>query len=145
MKSFDVFPITVTNRWQITRLTHTSNRWNGVSITHSFSHLPFARQWVSSFDHHLQYPIDLLNFNSAGYGNIAPSNTIGRMFMIFYALIGIPVNGFLFAYLGDFFGKAVSFLGVNHEQSTQFQCINNYVLLKSVLCSLMSDSPKVVC
>lgn len=29
------------------------------------------------------------------------------MFMIFYALIGIPVNGFLFAYLGDFFGKAV--------------------------------------
>lgn len=29
------------------------------------------------------------------------------MFMIFYALIGIPVNGFLFAYLGDFFGKTV--------------------------------------
>lgn len=29
------------------------------------------------------------------------------MFMIFYALIGIPVNGFLFAYLGDFFGKVV--------------------------------------
>lgn len=28
--------------------------------------------------------------------------------MIFYALIGIPVNGFLFAYLGDFFGKVVS-------------------------------------
>lgn len=28
--------------------------------------------------------------------------------MIFYALIGIPVNGFLFAYLGEFFGKAVS-------------------------------------
>lgn len=46
----------------------------------------------------------------AGYGNIAPSNTIGRMFMIFYALIGIPVNGFLFAYLGDFFGKAVRYI-----------------------------------
>lgn len=27
--------------------------------------------------------------------------------MIFYALIGIPMNGFLFAYLGDFFGKVV--------------------------------------
>lgn len=40
-----------------------------------------------------------------GYGNISPSNTTGRIFMIFYALIGIPVNGFLFAYLGDFFGK----------------------------------------
>lgn len=49
----------------------------------------------------------ILQKQSAGYGNIAPSNTIGRMFVIFYALIGIPVNGFLFAYLGDFFGKAV--------------------------------------
>ena len=28
--------------------------------------------------------------------------------MILYALLGIPVNGFLFAYLGEFFGKAVS-------------------------------------
>lgn len=45
---------------------------------------------------------------TVGYGNISPSSTTGRMFMIFYALIGIPVNGFLFAYLGDFFGKVVS-------------------------------------
>lgn len=27
--------------------------------------------------------------------------------MIVYALVGIPMNGFLFAYLGDFFGKVV--------------------------------------
>lgn len=47
-------------------------------------------------------------FFTVGYGNISPSSTTGRMFMIFYALIGIPVNGFLFAYLGDFFGKVVS-------------------------------------
>lgn len=49
-----------------------------------------------------------LFFSFQGYGNISPSNTTGQMFMIFYALIGIPVNGFLFAYLGDFFGKVVN-------------------------------------
>lgn len=27
--------------------------------------------------------------------------------MIFYALIGLPVNGFFFAYLGDLYGKTV--------------------------------------
>ncbi|XP_055295256.1 open rectifier potassium channel protein 1 isoform X2 [Sitodiplosis mosellana] len=43
--------------------------------------------------------------STVGYGNISPSTITGRMFMIFYALIGIPMNGFLFAYLGDFFGK----------------------------------------
>lgn len=52
-----------------------------------------------------------------GYGNISPNNTFGRIFMIFYALVGIPVNGILFAYLGDFFGKTVSitfYLHKNH-------------------------------
>ncbi|XP_055610133.1 open rectifier potassium channel protein 1 isoform X2 [Uranotaenia lowii] len=39
------------------------------------------------------------------YGNISPNNTFGRIFMIFYALIGLPVNGFFFAYLGDLYSK----------------------------------------
>ncbi|XP_031638727.1 open rectifier potassium channel protein 1 [Contarinia nasturtii] len=43
--------------------------------------------------------------STVGYGNISPSTTMSRMFMILYGLIGIPMNGFLFAYLGDFFGK----------------------------------------
>lgn len=42
-----------------------------------------------------------------GYGNIAPTHTFGQYFMIVYALIGIPVNGILYAYLGEFFGKTV--------------------------------------
>nr|XP_029721873.1 open rectifier potassium channel protein 1-like [Aedes albopictus] len=43
--------------------------------------------------------------STIGYGNISPNNTFGRIFMIFYALIGLPVNGFFFAYLGDLYGK----------------------------------------
>lgn len=34
------------------------------------------------------------------------------MFMILYALIGIPVNGILFAYLGEFFGSTVIFVAL---------------------------------
>jgi hypothetical protein len=44
-----------------------------------------------------------------GYGNISPHSDFGRIFMIFYAIIGLPVNAILFAYLGDFFGKTVNF------------------------------------
>lgn len=42
-----------------------------------------------------------------GYGNLAPTTMFGRIFMIFYALVGIPINGFIMIALGDFFGKSV--------------------------------------
>lgn len=48
----------------------------------------------------------------AGYGNIAPTTTFSRYFMIVYALIGMPVNGILFAYLGDYFGSKVYQCGI---------------------------------
>uniref|UniRef100_A0A182QZ56 Potassium channel domain-containing protein n=1 Tax=Anopheles farauti TaxID=69004 RepID=A0A182QZ56_9DIPT len=43
--------------------------------------------------------------STVGYGNISPHNTFGRIFMIFYALIGLPVNGFFFAYVGEFWAR----------------------------------------
>lgn len=43
----------------------------------------------------------------AGYGNITPSGTLGRYFMIGYALIGMPVNMILYTYLGEYFGSNV--------------------------------------
>lgn len=49
-----------------------------------------------------------LIFSITGYGNIAPTETFGRYFMIAYALIGMPVNGILYAYLGEYFGSRVS-------------------------------------
>ena len=39
-----------------------------------------------------------------GYGNLAPTNMFGRILMIFYGLIGIPMNGILLTQLGEFFG-----------------------------------------
>lgn len=83
---------------------------------HFSSHLPFVRQLVSDLR---QLNLIRRNFTiffslNIGYGNISPSTTTGRMFMIFYALIGIPMNGFLFAYLGDFFAKVVKFYFIKH-------------------------------
>ncbi|XP_046801514.1 open rectifier potassium channel protein 1 [Lucilia cuprina] len=43
--------------------------------------------------------------STVGYGNIAPTTTLGRMIMIVYSVIGIPVNGILFAGLGEYFGN----------------------------------------
>lgn len=38
-----------------------------------------------------------------GYGNLAPTNTLSRILMIFYGLVGIPMNGILLSNLGEFF------------------------------------------
>ncbi|XP_063986413.1 open rectifier potassium channel protein 1 [Diachasmimorpha longicaudata] len=41
--------------------------------------------------------------STIGYGNLAPTNSLSRILMIFYGLIGIPMNGILLAHLGEFF------------------------------------------
>ncbi|XP_015125527.1 open rectifier potassium channel protein 1 [Diachasma alloeum] len=41
--------------------------------------------------------------STIGYGNLAPTNSLSRILMIFYGLIGIPMNGILLAQLGEFF------------------------------------------
>lgn len=65
----------------------------------------------------------------SGFGNISPHTEGGRIFCIIYALLGIPLFGFLLAGVGDqlgtIFGKGiarvekmivVSALSVNHLQ-----------------------------
>lgn len=50
--------------------------------------------------------------------------------MIFYALIGLPVNGFFFAYLGDLYSKTVRAIMIdfiaNYLKPFQFQYIRLY-------------------
>lgn len=36
---------------------------------------------------------------------MAPTNTLSRILMIFYALVGIPMNGILLTQLGEFFSR----------------------------------------
>ncbi|XP_076620196.1 open rectifier K[+] channel 1 [Colletes latitarsis] len=41
--------------------------------------------------------------STIGYGNLAPTNILSRILMIFYGLVGIPINGILLTQLGEFF------------------------------------------
>ncbi|KAJ9586868.1 hypothetical protein L9F63_019550, partial [Diploptera punctata] len=45
--------------------------------------------------------------STIGYGNLSPSSATGRMIMIVYALIGIPMNGIMLATLAEFFSTAL--------------------------------------
>ncbi|XP_049795708.1 open rectifier potassium channel protein 1 [Schistocerca nitens] len=45
--------------------------------------------------------------STIGYGNLSPTTDASRLLMIFYALIGIPMNGILLATLGDFYSRAL--------------------------------------
>ncbi|CRK99224.1 CLUMA_CG012564, isoform A [Clunio marinus] len=63
----------------------------------------FVAPYVWSFYHTFFFTFTVSS--TIGYGNLSPNNTFGRMFTIFYALIGIPVHAILFAYLGEFWGR----------------------------------------
>ncbi|XP_058129094.1 open rectifier potassium channel protein 1 [Anopheles ziemanni] len=63
----------------------------------------FVPPYVWDFYHSFYFAFIVCS--TVGYGNISPHNTFGRIFMIFYALIGLPVNGFFFAYVGEFWAR----------------------------------------
>ncbi|RZC34345.1 open rectifier potassium channel protein 1 [Asbolus verrucosus] len=60
------------------------------------------RYW--DFYHSLFFVITVVS--TIGYGNLAPTTMFGRIFMIFYGLIGIPMNGIVMVTLGTYFGRS---------------------------------------
>ncbi|CRK98020.1 CLUMA_CG011389, isoform A, partial [Clunio marinus] len=63
----------------------------------------YVPPYIWNFYHSIFFAFTICS--TIGYGNISPNNTFGRMFLIFYALIGIPVHTILFAYMGEFWGR----------------------------------------
>lgn len=43
----------------------------------------------------------------SGYGHMAPKTEDGKLFCVFYSLLGVPINGILIGSLGAFFGSKV--------------------------------------
>ncbi|XP_020713771.1 open rectifier potassium channel protein 1 isoform X1 [Ceratitis capitata] len=74
----------------------------GKSVT-NYTADEFEPPYTWTFYHSLFFAFTVCS--TVGYGNIYPTTFAGRLIMIFYSIIGIPVNGILFAGLGDYFGK----------------------------------------
>jgi len=84
----------------------------------------------------LHYSLLFLNnrftINYTGYGNLAPTNTFSRILMIFYGLIGIPMNGILLTQLGDFFSQVFIRAYQKYKSYKQRQSCSDYHSKKSI-------------
>lgn len=61
------------------------------------------RTWT--FYHCLFFAMTIIT--TVGYGNIIPQTLFGRLFVIFYALVGLPLNGIMFARFGQVYWDMV--------------------------------------
>uniref|UniRef100_A0A1B0GNB5 Potassium channel domain-containing protein n=1 Tax=Phlebotomus papatasi TaxID=29031 RepID=A0A1B0GNB5_PHLPP len=50
----------------------------------------YVDPYVWTFYHSFYFVFTVIS--TVGYGNISPNSTFGRMFMILYAIIGLPIN-----------------------------------------------------
>lgn len=65
----------------------------------------YETPYIWTFYHAFYFVFTVVS--TVGYGNISPNSTFGRMFMIFYAIIGLPLNAIMFANLGEIFAATV--------------------------------------
>ncbi|KAG5341138.1 ORK1 protein, partial [Acromyrmex charruanus] len=70
--------------------------------------------------------------STIGYGNLAPTNTLSRILMIFYALIGIPMNGILLTQLGEFFSHVFIRAYQKYKSYKQRQSTTDHPCKKSI-------------
>lgn len=69
-----------------------------------------------------------------GYGNLSPTTMLSRIFLIFYAFIGIPINGIVMVAMGGYFGHTVSetrksFTSNRLSQDNFFEQLSNYRII----------------
>lgn len=85
----------------------------------------------SESDHLLTFPSDGFKvFFFSGYGHISPSTASGRLFCIFYALIGIPLTGVFLTGLGQNLSKPLTIF----RNKSQNKCIK---ILKTVVIGIL--------
>ncbi|XP_037032473.1 open rectifier potassium channel protein 1-like isoform X1 [Bradysia coprophila] len=67
--------------------------------------------------------------STLGYGSSSPHDLHAQAFLIFYGLIGLPLNGFVLTYLGDFFSKA--FIGMyKRYKGQEYAATQHYDVIK---------------
>ncbi|GAB0094942.1 open rectifier potassium channel protein 1 [Sergentomyia squamirostris] len=83
--------------------------------------------YVWTFYHSFYFVFTVIS--TVGYGNISPNSTFGRMFMILYAIIGLPINIITLAELGNFFSRTFNKLHNRYKQYKK-STNQNYVAMK---------------
>ncbi|KAG5669411.1 hypothetical protein PVAND_017298 [Polypedilum vanderplanki] len=74
----------------------------GKSVRHPSTD-SFVPPYIWSFYHSFYFSFIICS--TVGYGNISPSHSFGRIFLIFYAIVGLPLHAILFGVMGNFWGK----------------------------------------
>ncbi|CAH1159851.1 unnamed protein product [Phaedon cochleariae] len=74
----------------------------GKPVSYNMGMEPHDFKW--DFYHSLFFVITVVS--TIGYGNLAPTTMFTRIFMIFYGLVGIPMNGIVMLTMGEYFGKS---------------------------------------
>lgn len=93
------------NETTVTEILENISDYCGKKVT-NYTADEFEPPYTWTFYHSFFFAFTVCS--TVGYGNIYPTTLAGRLIMVFYSIIGIPVNGILFAGLGDYFGKTVS-------------------------------------
>ncbi|XP_067113453.1 potassium channel subfamily K member 4 [Osmerus mordax] len=76
----------------------------GAGVDPSANETSFSSQWDLASAFFFSGTI----ITTIGFGNISPKTEGGQLFCIFYALVGIPLFGFLLAGVGDHLGTGLS-------------------------------------
>ncbi|CAN8008813.1 unnamed protein product, partial [Ixodes pacificus] len=66
-----------------------------------------------------------------GYGHLAPSTSVGRVFCVLYAVAGVPMTGILLAGIGDHFSRGLvrGLERARHRASRLALCANALTFL----------------
>uniref|UniRef100_A0A0A1WTQ0 Open rectifier potassium channel protein 1 n=3 Tax=Zeugodacus cucurbitae TaxID=28588 RepID=A0A0A1WTQ0_ZEUCU len=102
MNEYLVSELSGKNETTVTEILENISDYCGKKVT-NYTSDEFEPPYTWTFYHSFFFAFTVCS--TVGYGNIYPTTLAGRLIMIFYSIIGIPVNGILFAGLGDYFGK----------------------------------------
>ncbi|XP_018797056.1 PREDICTED: open rectifier potassium channel protein 1 isoform X2 [Bactrocera latifrons] len=102
MNEYLVSELSGKNESTVTEILENISDYCGKKVT-NYTADEFEPPYTWTFYHSFFFAFTVCS--TVGYGNIYPTTLAGRLIMIFYSIIGIPVNGILFAGLGDYFGK----------------------------------------
>jgi len=82
-------------------------------------------------------------FAVTGYGNLSPSTDTGRIVMVGYAVIGVPINGIVMARMAEFFSRTVSMFTRVCYVDKNSEILDDVILLTCVLLVFMQIAHKM--